>query len=126
MNRGAGRPITTAAGFTTTITGRGVRAADFNETEVGGGLRWSRLTSPTATTFAGIHCHITSVTHARAGIVTMNAGPDTGRPVADEMIDPTMPGTKDRGAVLRESIEETLAIRSGERRLSMMNGLRGE
>jgi hypothetical protein len=56
----------------------------------------------------------------------MNAGPDTGRPVADEMIDPTMTGTKDRGAVLRESIEETLATRSGERRLSMMNGLRGE
>ena len=72
MSRGAGRLITMAVGSTTTITGRGVRAAGFITIAVGGDRRSSRLyllTSRLEMTSAGIRCRITSAIHTRAIMV---------------------------------------------------------
>src|ERR1043166_9044819 len=56
MSHGDGRLITTAAGFTTMVTGPGVRAANSIDIAVGGVRRWlhSFLTSHLAITSAGI------------------------------------------------------------------------
>ena len=71
-SRGAGRRITTVVGFTTTITGRGARAASFTKSEVGGARRWSRLssTSRLVITCAGIRWTITSEIRIRDAIAT--------------------------------------------------------
>ncbi len=54
-SHGVGRLITTAAGFITTVTGPGVRAACFIAIAVGGVRHWSRFRSTfhSATTSAG-------------------------------------------------------------------------
>lgn len=71
-SRGGGRLITTVAGSITITTGPGYRAASFNGGAVGGGPRSSRSwsTSHSATTFAGIHCRITTGIHIQIAIVT--------------------------------------------------------
>jgi hypothetical protein len=84
MNRGAGRLITSAAGFTTTTTGPGLRAATFIRNAVGGGRRWLRSssTSRSGTTSAGIRCRITSV--IRIHVTTVRTIVINGRGMVDQ------------------------------------------
>ncbi len=68
MNHGAGLRITTVAGFTTTTTGHGVRAANTTGIVVGGARLWWRLFQfifHLETASVGIPSLITSVIHIR-------------------------------------------------------------
>jgi hypothetical protein len=75
MNHGAGLRITTAAGFTTTTIGPGVRAVTTTEITVGGGPRSSLSTSHSAITFRGIRFPTTIEIRDR---VTTRSRPRTG------------------------------------------------
>src|SRR5437868_10220676 len=94
---GAGRLITTAVGSTSTITGRGVRAAGFITIAVGGDRRSSRLcrsTSRSQTLSAGIRSRITSAIRTRITIVTVIGGRATALHATARLIT----GTKKPGA----------------------------
>ena len=70
-NRGAGRRITTAAGFSTTAAGSGCRAVISTRREAGGGPRSSRSSVSIfhlAITSAGIRFRTTSAIHIRDSI----------------------------------------------------------
>jgi hypothetical protein len=71
MSRGVGRLTTTVAGFITTTTGPGVRAASFTRSAVGGDRHsWRSIsTFHSATIFAGTRFRITKEILIRAGIV---------------------------------------------------------
>jgi hypothetical protein len=105
MNLGAGRLITTAAGYFTTITGHGVRAASFTRSAVGGGPRSSPLSSISrlAITFAGIRWVTTNMIHTRDVIVMVIVMTIPVIPVAVEEV----PG--DRTNVARRIIRRGVA-----------------
>ena len=72
MSHGDGRRITMAVGSITTIIGPGLRAAcSLRGSAIGGDRRWSRSTSHSATTSAGIHCRITRGIRTQLTTVTM-------------------------------------------------------
>jgi hypothetical protein len=88
---GDGRLITTAVGSITTTTGPGRRAAITFASAVGGGPRWWRSTSHSATTSAGIRCRTIKEIRIRVTIaVTIVI--DTG---IGMVIDETAGGTVD-------------------------------
>ena len=64
-----GRLITTGVGSITITTGPGRHAANMFAGAVGGGPRWWRSTSRSATTSAGIRCRTTKEIHIRVTIV---------------------------------------------------------
>jgi hypothetical protein len=73
MNRGVGRRITTVVGFITTAFGRGVHAASFTGTGVGGVRHSSRSfsISRSAMMSVGTPCRITREIHIRVTIITI-------------------------------------------------------
>ena len=124
MNPGVGRLITTVAGYFTTTTGPGCRAAGFTETAVGGDPRSWRSVSHSETTSAGIRLGTTIAIRIRVDIATTIAIPVmvmvavvmvvAAVAVAEEEAGPTSRAgtmTISRGVVSRECRVEILARR---------------